>query len=268
VKLVHQQETIVNMIDLFDLYNSFKSYVNTYQGGFYRPQTDFTSACNDISMKLWVKWTNMAEKSFEIKDNLAPFFVSKNMIVKKEGASYGYFSVPKNYGRFAAARIIVAGNKTYPAMDVDDGKCDNGDFEDQQETTEAYYDSITENPVDMVDSQRWAAMHKHVNKRPTFEKPKIRQVDKQIQVSPRQVSVIVLDYYVFPKPATFLYTVVPGNVQTGAGDLIQYNQQQSTPLEWPASLRDEFLIQLGERYGLFTRDAFVSQVAAQQKAVV
>lgn len=251
------------MIDLFNLYNSFKSYVNTYQGGFYRPQTDFTSACNDISMKLWVKWTNMAEKSFEVKDNLFPFLRSKNMVVKPDRA-FGNFAPPQDYGRFASARIILAGGKTYPSTEVDDGKCENGILS-QDEITEKYNDSIREIEVTMVDTQRWAAVNSHKTKQPSFEKPKIRQVEKVFQVSPRQVSVIVLDYYVYPKPATFLYTVVPGNVQTGAGDLIQYDPA-SISLEWPASLRDEFLIQLGERYGLFTRDSFVTQVAAQQKA--
>src|SRR5688500_13174275 len=114
------------MIDLFDLYESFQSYVNTFQGGWFRPQTDFTKRVNDISKELWVKWTREAEKSTEAKDNLLPFLKSKNLIVSGSGP-YGKLPTPKDYGRFSAARIIVDGEKTYPDKEVEQGKCDNGD---------------------------------------------------------------------------------------------------------------------------------------------
>lgn len=254
------------MIDLFDLYNSFKSYVNTYQGGFYRPQTDYTSACNDISMQLWVKWTNIAEKSTEVKDNLSPFLKSKNLVVKQSGA-FGTFPQPQDYGRFSAARIIVSGDKFYTDGSVNEGKCDI-DHDDRYLMQEAFWDNVKEKEVKLVDNNRWAASINHLTKKPTFENPIMRVFEKKFQVAPRQVSVIVLDYYIQPSKAVFAYNVVPGNVETGAGDLIQYDQANSKPLEWPASLRDEFLINLGERYGLFTRDSFVSQVALQQKQTV
>lgn len=255
------------MIDLNDLYNSFQSYVNTFQGGWFRPQTDFTQRCNDISKQLWVKWTREAEKSHEAKDNLLPFLRSKNMIVSSTDV-YGTFQPPKDYGRFSTARIIVANNNCYPDKNVDSGKCDNGDFKTQEEITEEYFDSIEQTDVEMIDNKKWGAVNAHLTKGPTLENPKMRQIDGGFQVSPRKVSVIVLDYYVEPKLATFVYTISPGNVQTGAGDQLIYDKDNSVKLEWPATVRNEFIIALGASYGLFTRDQFVSQVTEQQKKTV
>lgn len=252
------------MIDLFDLYNSFTSVVNTQIGGWYRPQTDFTKRCNDISKQLWVKWTREAEKSQECKDNLMPFLRSKNIIVSASGP-YGKFSSPKGYGRFASARIIVAGETCFPDKSVDNGKCEQGIYKSQEELTDEYFDSIKQFDVELIDDKKWGAVNAHLTKKPTLSKPKIRQIDNSFEVAPRKVSVIVLDYYVEPKEATFLYDLTPGNVQTGAGDQIIYNSKNSEPLEWPATVRGEFLIELGISYGLFTRDQFVTQATQQQK---
>jgi hypothetical protein len=252
------------MIDLFDLYNSFTSVVNSHVGGWFRPQTDFTKRCNDISKKLWVKWTREAEKSQEAKDNLMPFLRSKNIIVSTTGP-YGKFSPPNDYGRFASTRIIVAGDTCLPDRSVDNGKCEQGDFKNQDELTDEYLDSIKQVDVDLIDDKKWGAVNSHLTKRPTLAKPKIRQIDNGFEVAPRKVSVIVLDYYVEPKEATFVYTISPGNVQTGAGDQIIYDSKNSQPLEWPATVRNEFLTELANSYGVFVRDQLVTQVTQQQK---
>lgn len=251
------------MIDPYSLYLSFQSYVNTFNGGWFRPQTDFIRRANDISKELWVKWTNMAEKSQEAKDNLLPFLRSKNMIVSADGP-YGKFMPPKDYGRFATARVIVAGDTCYPDKNIDQGKCDNGEYT-QEEMTEEYFDRVKQFTVEMIDDGKWGAVNEHLTKGPKLNNPKIRQIDGGFEVSPRKVSVIVLDYYVEPKEATFVYTRTPGNVQTGAGDQLIYDEKNSHKFEWPATVRNEFIIRLGESYGLFTRDQFVSQVAQQQK---
>lgn len=261
------------MIDMYDLYQSFKSYVNTYVGGWYRPQSDFAYATNDISYKMFVKWTGMAEKSQEAKDNLFPFLVSKNMIVKQSGA-YGTFLPPATnsttaaYSRFAAARIIVAGDVCVPCKEVNDGQCANGDFKTPEQLANDYYDTVSQYEVKLIDDKKWASVMAHPTKGATMMAPKMRQVNNMFQVAPRNVSVIVLDYYRLPKVATFVYTTTPGNIDTGSGDVIVYDQGKSQPLEWDGSLRDEFLINLGERYGLFTRDQYVSNIAAQQKQTV
>ncbi len=257
------------MIDIYDIYQSFSSTYNTYIGGWFRPQTDFVQKCNDISKQLWVRWIREAEKSQEAKDNLLPFLVSKNMIVSNAGV-YGTFQPPndvkKPYGRFSAARIIFAKDKCIPDKNVEKGKCANGKFSSPEEITEEYYDSIKQYDVDMIDDQKWGACMAHKTKGPTLDKPKMRQIECGFEVAPRNISVIVLDYYRPPKEATFVYTISPGNVQTGAGDMLAYDQKNSQPLEWPFNVRDEFIIELGIAYSTFTREQFLAQMSNQKKA--
>ena len=251
------------MIDLFDLYGSFQSVANVFIGGWWKLQNDFTKACNDISNEIWVKWTREAEKSQEARDSLIPFLKSKNIIVKSQNTYYGVAEMPENYGRYATARILVSGDNSYPAKDVDNGKCDG--FKTDEELTEEFYDNMKERQVDIVDTQRWAACLNHETKYPTLLKPKMNEVDKLFRVAPRKISVIVLDYYVRPRDATFIYTTTTPNLDTGAGDQIIYNKKDSLPLEWNNTLRNEFIWRLGERFGAFTKDQFLSTVSTQQK---
>jgi hypothetical protein len=252
------------MIDAFDLWNSFQSSVNTFQGGWFRPQTDFIQSCNDLSKEFWVKKTKEAEKSQQAKDDLFPFLKSKNYIVNNKGV-YGTFKPDADYGRFAAARVIVNGNNCFPSKDIDDGKCCNGNFKSEVEMTEEFYDTIKQYDIELIDDNKWGAVNKHKTKFPTVSNPKMRQIDAGFQVAPRMVSVVVMDYYREPKEATFVYTNAPGNVQTGAGDQIVYNKKDSIPLEWPFNMRDEFLVGLGRRYSIFTREQFLFATAQAEK---
>lgn len=248
------------MIDPFDLWNSFQSLVNTFQGGWFRPQTDFIQACNDISFKLWNEGRKEAEKSQFWKDNMAPFLKTKNFLVKVPKI-YGYFKPDTDYGGFSAARIIVHEQKCMPDFNVEKGKLSNDDtFKSDVDQTEEYYDNIRQYDIELIDGIKWGAVNKHKTKGPTMERPKMRQVDNGFEVMPRGVTVVVLDYYRQPKVATFAYDPSVGNEETGAGDNIIYDKNDSQPLEWPFNMRDEFLIGLGERYGIFTRDQFVTQV--------
>ena len=254
------------MLSLYKIWQSFQSFANTFQGGWYRPETDFENACNDISNLIWEDLTGQAEKSQEIKDHLAPFLKSKNLIVKNANSFYGTIGYPKDYGRFATAKIIVVGDGCIPCGEVDDGKCDNGDFKTQEEKTDDYFDRIKERPVIPVDDQRWAACLTHLTKCPTLDNPRMFQIDGGFNVAPRKVSVIVFNYYIKPSPATFKYKLAPGNIQTGAGDQMIYLPPPiSTDLEWPPTMINEFVIRLGERYGVFTRDQFMSGFSSQLK---
>jgi len=256
------------MIDLYDLYQDFKSYCNTAVGGWFRPQSDFQNSCNSINTEMFVKFTGEAEKSQEAKDNLFPFLISKNILVSKNGP-YGTFQIPVDdkapYGRFAAARIIVGGTTCIPCQTVNDGKCSNGETKSDQELTEEYFNTVKQIDVKMIDDAKWGAVNNHKTKCPTLDHPVIRQINQGFEVSPRTVTVVVLDYYRQPKKATFAYTITPGNVDTGSGDDLIYDKEKSQPLEWPENLRKEFIIRLGERYGLFTRDQFMFNAASQEK---
>ncbi len=249
------------MIDAYDLYQDFCSLVNTFMGGHFRPNTDFIRQANNVSTELWELYAGEAETSQRARDNMSPYLKSKNLIANPQASFYSIANFPADYGRFATAGILVAGgNKTVADKSVDDGKClCDGELRTQEELTEEYYNTVVQSDVKMIDNQRWHSMLKHASKYPTYENPKLTQINNQLQIAPRGVGVIVLNYYVRPKEATFVYTVAPGNVQTGAGDQIIYNAAASQKFEWSATLKPEFLWRLGERFGLFTRDQFIAQ---------
>jgi hypothetical protein len=253
-------------INMFSLWQSFRTACNTYQGGFYRPQIDFEQKVNDISMELFVEKTNMSDKSFEIKDDLQYLLKSINKIVKAAKGNYGTFDFPDSYGRFASARILVAGSKTVPSMDENVAIGDCQSLKDQEEITEEYYASIVEHPVQLIDNQRWAGCLEHPTKGPTLSKPKMTQSNGQYKVAPRGVSVIVMDYYVEPERAVFGYTLAPGDRQTGGGAQIIYDQGKSKDLPWPNTMRNEFIARLGEAFGIFTRDQFLTAANAKKTA--
>lgn len=254
------------MIDSFELYNDFRTWVNTQQGGFFSPQSIFIKVANIASLKLWNKWTAVAEKSQEIKDNLFPFLIGQNIIVDKRNSFYGIFSPPADYGRFATAKILVAeGDKTVPDKNVNDGKCINGQF-DTEQLAEDYYNSVIESEVQMIDNQRWSACLEHLTKFPTYAKPKMTQVNSSFKVAPRDVGVIVLNYYKKPKEATFIYTQAPGSLNTGAGGQIIYNQSASEPFEWPSTVKNDLLDIIKDVYIGYTRDGGFEQINQSQKA--
>lgn len=248
----------------YSLWLDLQAEVNTSPNGWVRPESDFIIELNKISIKLWNKYTGMAEKSQEIKDKLRPFLKSKNLIVKPSGYE-GVVIRPSDYGRFASAGIIVHKDSTVPDPQVDNGKCEG--FKSQQEITDEYYDNIIQRDVKMIDNQRWRGFLSHLTKGPTFEKPGITEIDGNFKVAPRKVSVIILDYYTELIPATFNYTISSGNVQTGQGDQIIYNATTSEPLQWDEQMREEFVEELKKWFIQAMRDQMLSGISAQQKQV-
>lgn len=254
------------MIDLYDLYNSFVSVTNLSVGGWWRIQTDFQEACNDASFQLWDKYTSMAERSQEVTDKLRSFLKSKNIIVKTRGID-GFFEPPKEYERYASARIIYHKDSAtcIPSKDVEGGKCINGEFEDQEKLTSEYLNNTKTKTVDKIADMRWGAVAEHKTKKPTLENPKITQIDGGFAVLPIGISVIVLNYYIKPQQATFVYSIAPGNPQTGNGGQLIYEKNQSQPLPWPETMIPEFIEILKGKYSNFTRDAFLSQTSNTER---
>jgi len=264
------------MIDTYDLYQDFGATVNTFQGGFIPPDTIFTRYINLISKELWEIGCREAEKSQEWRDKMRPFTVSENIITKKSSSYYTICNIPSLYERLFKSSIITVGtdNKsvTVPSKEINKGRCYfNEEKQDEVFKPEIrisqndYLNSIKETDVDNVDLQRWDACLEHRYKKPTLKKPKMVQIDGVFRVAPRDVSVIVLYYFKLPKEATFIYTTPIPNLQTGAGGQIVYNQSASQPLEWGANMKNEFIIRLGEYYGIFTRDMFVTQASLKNK---
>lgn len=236
------------MFTSLSLYNSFSSLVNTAQGSWFRPQTDFIVQANDVSIEVWNTLTVKAEKSQQEKDYLRNFLKTKNIIVTSQNNFYGILKVPAGYERFSAARLIVHKHTTLPDKAVDGGKCDG--LKTTEEIKDEYYNDISQSEIDLIDDKNWAACLEHLKKMPTLKKPKMLQIEDGFRVAPRTVSVVVLDFYIKPQVATFEYSLSPGNEQTGAGDDIIYNTN-SKPFDWPLSVVPEFLWRLAQRYGIF-----------------
>lgn len=262
----------MTQITPYQLWLDFKTWVNTQQGGFMPPQSIFIRAANIASLELWKRWTKEAEKSQEIKDNLQPFLVSKNIITTQANSYYSTFLPPENYGRFATAKILLTKGekKTVPDIQVDKGKCCKGTkinvtFKPESDLAEDYYNNTIEADVTIIDNQKWSAVLKHLTKFPTFENPKMTQINKGFKIAPREVSVVVLNYYTEPIDAVFGYKPVVGNIQTGSGGAIVYDPLTSVKFQWGKQVKPDLLEELKKVYIGFTRSTEFQQISASQK---
>lgn len=253
------------MIDMFDLWKRFCSDNNTFQGGFYRPERDFTEKVNSISLEAFAKFTAQDEKTQQIEDWLYPFATTANIIVVP-AVSWSLAKYPLDYGAYKAARVLHHAEECFceeghPVfMDGEECFSKNEDPIEKVKRIDRYKAGIIEATVAKIGSSHWGACLEHETKCPTFESPKITQYSEGFKVAPLKVSVIVLDYYTNPVPAKFAYTVAPGFPQTGAGDYLIYNQAASTPLQWPQSMIPYFLDELQNSYSKFTRDTLLFQM--------
>lgn len=243
------------------LYQRFIATVNTFQGGYYPPASVFIKVANDISLDMWKHKTDEAENNQQNIDDLSPFLQTKNCIVTQSNNSYGTFIYPTDYGQYSSARIILYQGKTVGLEDcVTCGAKKNEDEIERYQMVQRYLDGIVEHDVKKIDNSKWGNCLSSVTKPPTLKEPKITQWINGFKVAPRMVSLIVLDYFTTPIPATYDYTTIPGDPQTGSGDLKIYNPN-SVKFQWDESLIPEFINRLAEFYGLYTRDQFLTAVA-------
>ena len=250
-------------IDIFDLWVAFNGLVNSTQGGFYPPVTVFMSAVNSISRSMWDERNDKAENNQDLEDDLFPFIATKNCIVMNgQSSTFGVLNYPDDYGAYSAARMILYKGKVVEGTE----ECGNAATDDQAkyELIDKYLDDITEVNVTKISNSKWASCLSSLTKMPTLERPKIVQTSTGMKVSPRKIGVIVLDYYTQPEDAVFAYDTTAGNLQTGSGDQIVYNIKKSTQLQWASTLMDEFLWRLAERFGITTKDTFLTQYAASK----
>lgn len=255
-------------IDTFDLWKKFCADNNTFQGGFFRPDRDFEANVNSISQDAFATFTAQDEKTQQLDDWLAPFAVTVNIIVSPSSGDWGIAKYPKEYLAYKAARslqhkdqcLCEDGADTFSVNEK--GECAKATETEiqKQQRVGRYKDGIFEATITKVESSRWGAVLEHETKCPTFKSPKITQFGDGFKVAPRQVSVIVLDYYKKPKAAKFAYTIAPGNPQTGAGDYLIYDLASSQALEWPESMIPYFLDKLQKVYAKFTRDPILFQM--------
>lgn len=258
-------------IDIFNLWGKFCSDNNVFQGGMFRPERDFEKDVNSISLEAFAAFTAQDEKDQQIEDWLYPFANTVNIITTPLSGNEVLAKYPKDnagnliYGAYKSARSLQ--HKDHCVCDEEsdvyqDGKCASAADTaiQKQKRLEAYKDGIVEVTINKVGSSHWGACLTHETKCPTFENPKLTQFKDGFKVAPRQVSVIVLDYYRNPVPAKFAYAIAPGNTQTGAGDYLIYDQANSRPLEWPESMIPYFLDKLQKKYAKFTGNTNLFQM--------
>ena len=255
------------MITLFSLYEKFCGAYNTQQGGHIRPNRNFVDWVNDISLEMFEEFVAVAEKNQMIADYLKPFLVSVNVIITaKPGSNYDEIKMPKDYEHYSSARVFYDSNNKGC---IDSNKpCINGDTAEKCESPFVDVDDqavfgkndggLCELPITKIDNQRWGSICSHKTQGPTLEKPKITQYDQGLKIAPKNLGIIVLDYYRKPIDGTFLYTITNPNA---IDEYLQFNTS-SQPVEWSGVLINEFINRMGKKYGKYIREQFIYETSA------
>ena len=258
-------------INIFDLWISLRNNVNTQQGGFIKPQTNFIQWVNDISMELFREKIAQWQKNQQITDELIPFLKTVNVTLSPQpGKNYDIAAYPDDYGYFSSARILVNTDtkcgcalspETIPLVNGKDGKCTT--YEDPEYKEIAARNAgadLCELAITNVDNQRWSSACDSSFKRPAYNAPIITQFGGGIKVAPRNLGIIILDYFKAPRKAVFAYTL-------GAEDNIIYDANASIQLEWPETVKGEFLARLQKRYGMYVREDSVYNWSEQERQI-
>lgn len=253
-------------IDIFDIWQKIMAQVNVQQGGQIRPQVDFENWYNSVSNELYHEMIASIELNQQVDDELSVFLQSVNAVVTPlPGLPYDKITLPSDYECFANMKIIrqKGEEKCFCKADLPiiDGSGECKQYEDPDyaamRANFAGANLIT-NVVTKVDTQRWDACLAHVTKGPTYESPKIMQIQGGFYIAPKGIQVVVLEYYKTPRRAIFAYTI-------GTGDTVIYNSGGSVQLEWSNIKENEFLTRLMKKYGVYVQDEKIYNAGNQDK---
>lgn len=238
----------MTVLNLFDLWQSIMSEVNVQQGGNIRPQIDFQSWVNAISMELFHERAAAAELNDMIDDDLATFLLSAyTALISQPGQPWWLLPRPSNYAYFAGCKVLRQLPDKIAIVDGD-GQCLQFNDKDYAALRQKFAGkNLIESTVKKLDEQRWESCLGHRFKKPTFQNPKMVQYSAGFKVAPAGIGGVVLDYYRLPKDCVFAYTI-------GTGDIIQYNAGASIQLEWGENLKNEFLTRLKKKYAIYVRE--------------
>lgn len=281
------------MIDLFEMYEELSGSVNTQQGGHVRPYRNFLQWANAISLGLFEEKFAAWSKSQKVVDDLArPFLRSANVVVTRSNSNYGVVAFPGDYAHFSSARhyraagsdetLAIADLETFDEcgkkVDIDKErpsyineetwhamKSQEKVAERKATIAEVEVSGLKETTIDLISNDRWGAVMEHRFMRPKLADPKMTQYDAGFKVAPAGVTMIVMDYLRMPLPATFVYTVAPGDVLTGRGEYVIYDKTKSQQLEWSSLIRNEFLVRLEKKYGKYIREGFIWQTSESDR---
>lgn len=262
----------MRMMDLFDLYNNTCADVNTQQGGVLRPYGTFNKWLINISTNLFNKYFANWEKSQGIDDVLAAAFLKTLNVVpqKVPGKNYDFVPFPADYGYFSSMRFLHYENEEKGCLcadyDVFDGK-DTVKFEDSslaELKTKFKTGYEAEQAAAKVDNSRFAAALSHKLMPVDFSNPILTSQAGGLKIAPKNMGIVVMDYFRLPAIPVFAYT------SGGGPDTINYNRSGSTQLDWPDLVQNEFLSELKKRYASYTtqENKYAEAVSEGQMAKV
>lgn len=253
------------MIRVDDINNQFNSTYNTNQFGFFRPVTDLMPAVHEVSLSIFHKLVGIAPRSQKVQDWLAPFLKTANVAVVTKPNGDKVAPYPKTYEFFASSRIIIAKDENNRACALEGCDMEVGDtcipFDDIADDFKAVDVETEEQVVTLVPVNKWSAVTKHKTRGPSLKRPYVRQVEDGLLVLPKEIGVIVLDYYRKPVAPVFNYDAK----QVGPDVYLEFKEQGSVHLEWSETLLPVFLYELGKRYGLTIQNQLIIQVRQLDK---
>lgn len=256
-------------IDLYDLWQSLLAAVNAQQGGWIKPQGNFEKWVNEVNLELFRERVKNFERDQQNSDDLAPFLLTLNVVLQQmAGKNYDLAPYPINYAAYASSRILYNENTNCGCLsegnailDGKSGTCKPYEDEDYKEIREQSRGAdLCELSISKIPNQMWGNACDHAFKKPTPKSPIITQFDGGFKVAPKKLGIIILDYFKVPQAAVFAYTL-------GPDDNIIYNAAASTQLEWPVSMKGEFLARLIKRYGMYTSQETMYAQGEQERQI-
>lgn len=235
------------MIDLFDLYTTLCSVVNSQQGGLIRPNQAFSNWVRDIEMELYKEARLQFEESQIISDELGPFLRSVNVVVTPQrGANYDVIRFPKDYDYFCSARLnrsgaLCAELETFTS----EGNIYDLSEEDRLARIRLEDATISTIGIAKVTNNRWNSILSRETLRPDMDNPKCTQFDGGLKLAPKNAGIIQLDYLRTPVAGVLAYTIVNAGTEE---EYYQYDASASTPMEWAETLKPVFIERLKLKY--------------------
>lgn len=241
-------------MDLFELYNDACADLNTQQTGHLRPQRNFQSWINTISLDLFNYIYSLGGKNQKLKDLLDLAFLKpvNAPLTVVAGANYDFITAPADYAYFGSVRAFKNESKNCGCIceKVDilngEGICGAYDDPDFQEIRELYKGIATgETRARKIDNNKWGSALDHKLKKPSWNRVLLTEVEKGFKVVPKGMGIVLLDYYRYPAKAFFAYTTNPDGT-------VNYNLAGSTQLDWPLQAKPMFLAALKARFASWT----------------
>lgn len=269
---------MAQLLDIYDLFIAFKSEANVNQGAYVSP-LKFQALCNTISQELiqekFAKW----QESQKLTDDMVHLLKTVNLTIPQlAGKPYDMVTMPADFAHFSSARVVYNTEKMKGCVTTEYG-CVDGGTGCPCETTECtadnkYIDSdmvalqamerdehLVEGMVTIVDNQRWASKLTHRTKMPTWKAPAITEAAGGWKIAPKNLGVMLLDYFLVPENAVFAYTINP------ATDEITYDVANSKPVPWPITMKAEFVARLIKKYGVAIGDRNLEMAGERDRVI-